>query len=111
MSPRGRGRWWDGSRDPTAQTASDRRPYRQRHAWRSDRNVGPMSDSNSAVRIVRIDQSHARNAVNSATAARLHDEFVAFNADDGAKVAVLTGDETAFCAGANLRDLPTLRPS
>src|SRR3954462_14829833 len=70
-----------------------------------------MSDSNSAVRIVRIDQSHARNAVNSATAARLHDEFVAFNTDDRAKVAVLTGDETAFCAGANLRDLPTLRPS
>ena len=70
-----------------------------------------MSDSNSAVRIVRIDQPQARNAVNSATAARLHDEFVAFNADDSAKVAVLTGDETAFCAGANLRDLPTLRPS
>src|SRR3954462_12077495 len=70
-----------------------------------------MSDSNSAVRIVRIDQSHARNAVNSATAARLHDEFVAFNADDTAKVAVLTGDKTAFCAGANLRDLPALRPS
>jgi len=70
-----------------------------------------MSHSNSAVRIVRIDQPQARNAVNSATAARLHDEFVAFNADDNAKVAVLTGDETAFCAGANLRDLPTLRPS
>src|SRR3954470_22737832 len=70
-----------------------------------------MSDSNSAVRIVRIDQPQARNAVNSATAARLHDEFVAFNTDDSAKVAVLTGDETAFCAGANLRDLPTLRPS
>ena len=70
-----------------------------------------MTDQHSAVRIVRIDQPHARNAVNSATAARLHDEFVAFNADDTAKVAVLTGDETAFCAGANLRDLPALRPS
>jgi len=70
-----------------------------------------MSDPNSAVRIVRIDQAHARNAVNSETAARLHDEFVAFNADDTAKVAVLTGDERAFCAGANLRDLPSLRPS
>src|SRR5437763_8384723 len=70
-----------------------------------------MTDPKSAVRIVRIDQPQARNAVNSATAARLHDEFVAFNADDSAKVAVLTGDETAFCAGANLRDLPTLRPS
>jgi len=61
--------------------------------------------------VVRIDQPHARNAVNSATAARLHDEFLAFEADPGAKVAVLTGEEVAFCAGANLRDLPDLRPS
>ncbi|MEY2447719.1 MAG: enoyl-CoA hydratase [Acidimicrobiaceae bacterium] len=70
-----------------------------------------MSDPSPAVRIVRIDQPHARNAVNSETAERLHDEFIAFEADSTAKVAVLTGDETAFCAGANLRDLPTLRPS
>ena len=65
----------------------------------------------AAVVVVRIDQSHARNAINSATAARLHDELVAFEADPDAKVAVLTGDEAAFCAGANLKDLPTLRPS
>jgi enoyl-CoA hydratase len=64
-----------------------------------------------AVRIVRIDQSHARNAIDSATAERLHDEFVAFDADPDAKVAVLTGDEQAFCAGANLRQLPRLRDS
>ncbi|MEO9223991.1 MAG: crotonase/enoyl-CoA hydratase family protein [Acidimicrobiales bacterium] len=65
----------------------------------------------SEVRIVRIDQPHARNAINSATAIRLHDEFIAFEADPTAKVAVLTGDTSAFCAGANLRDLPELRPS
>ena len=64
-----------------------------------------------AVRIVRIDQGHARNAINSETAARLHDEFVAFDADPDTKVAVLTGDAEAFCAGANLRDLPRLRES
>jgi enoyl-CoA hydratase len=65
----------------------------------------------SAVRIVRIDQPHARNAIDSATAQRLHDELVAFDADPGTRVAVLTGDDTAFCAGANLRSLPALRPS
>src|SRR5256885_2171369 len=70
-----------------------------------------MTDPKAALRSVRIDQPHARNAVNSATAQRLHDEFVAFEADEDAKVAVLTGDETSFCAGANLRDLPALRPS
>jgi enoyl-CoA hydratase len=65
----------------------------------------------TAVRVVRIDQSHARNAINSATAERLHDEMIAFEADPDQRVAVLTGDEQAFCAGANLRDLPSLRPS
>jgi enoyl-CoA hydratase len=60
---------------------------------------------------IRIDQPAARNAINSATAARLHDELLAFDADPEAKVAVITGDHTAFCAGANLRDLPDLRPS
>jgi enoyl-CoA hydratase len=64
-----------------------------------------------AVRVVRIDQPHVRNAVNGATAQRLHDDFLAFEADADARVAVLTGDETAFCAGANLKDLPPLRPS
>ncbi len=70
-----------------------------------------MEAPSAAVRVVRIDQPHARNAVNTATAARLHDDFIAFDADPDAKVAILTGDETAFCAGANLRDLPDLRPS
>jgi enoyl-CoA hydratase len=63
------------------------------------------------VRIVRIDQPHARNAVNSETAARLRDEFLAFEGAEDEKVAILTGDETAFCAGANLKDLPRLLPS
>jgi enoyl-CoA hydratase len=69
------------------------------------------SSDGAAVRIVRIDQAEVRNAVNSATAERLHDAFVAFDADDDARVAVLTGDEAAFSAGANLRDLPRLRDS
>jgi len=63
------------------------------------------------VRIIRIDQPHVRNAVNTETAARLHDVFVDFDQDTSARVAVLTGDEQAFCAGANLRDLPKLRAS
>ena len=63
----------------------------------------------SDVRVIRIDQGHARNAINSATAARLHDEFVAFDTDPSTRVAVLTGDDKAFCSGANLRDLPRFR--
>ncbi|MGH9209098.1 MAG: crotonase/enoyl-CoA hydratase family protein [Acidimicrobiales bacterium] len=67
--------------------------------------------SDHVVRIIRIDQPVVRNAVNSATAQRLHDEFLAFDADDEVHVAVLTGDDAAFSAGANLRDLPRLRDS
>ncbi len=65
----------------------------------------------AGVVVVRIDQGHVRNAVNSVTAERLHDAFTAFDADDTARVAVLTGDDQAFSAGANLRDLPRLRDS
>lgn len=68
-------------------------------------------DLPEGVVVVRIDQGHVRNAINSETAARLHDAFVAFDADPEARVAVLTGDDAAFCAGANLRDLPRLRDS
>src|SRR4051812_41122362 len=68
----------------------------------------PMTskEGQGPIRIVRFDQPQVRNAVSSAVAQRLHDEFVVFEADTEAKVAVLTGDEQAFCAGANLRDLP-----
>ena len=70
-----------------------------------------MTDVGDAVRVVRIGRPEKRNAINSETAERLHDEFVAFEADDSQRVAVLTGDESAFCAGADLKDLPRLRPS
>jgi enoyl-CoA hydratase len=64
-----------------------------------------------SVRVVSIGRPEKRNAVDSATAERLHDEFVAFEADETQRVAVLTGDRQAFCAGADLTDLPRLRPS
>ena len=69
------------------------------------------ADAGRAVRIIRLDRGERRNAIDSATAARLHDEFTAFDADPERRVAVLTGDAAAFCAGADLRDLPKLRDS
>ena len=47
------------------------------------------------ITVVRIDQPRVRNAIDAATAQRLHDEFVAFDADPTARVAVLYGDEQA----------------
>jgi enoyl-CoA hydratase len=67
--------------------------------------------SSAHVRVIRIGQPKVRNAIDSRTAQRLHDQFVAFDYDEEARVAVLTGDTAAFCAGANLRSLPRLRDS
>lgn len=70
-----------------------------------------MTDTPAGVAVVRIGRPERRNAIDSATAQRLHDELIAFDEDPDLRVAVLTGDETAFCAGADLKDLPRLRPS
>jgi enoyl-CoA hydratase len=70
-----------------------------------------MSAVVDAVRVVRIGRPEKRNAIDSEAAERLFQEFVAFEADPSQRVAVLTGDESAFCAGADLKDLPRLRPS
>ncbi len=67
--------------------------------------------ADGCVRVVRIDRPERRNAINTEAAVALHDAFLAFEAADGERVAVLTGDTAAFCAGADLKDLPRLRPS
>ena len=64
-----------------------------------------------AVRVVRIDRPERRNAVNSETAEGLLRAFLDFDRADDERVAVLTGDPAAFCAGADLKDLPRLRPT
>jgi enoyl-CoA hydratase len=55
------------------------------------------------VTIVTIDRLDVRNAVDRPTAEKLADAFGAFDADDGAAVAVLTGAGGHFCAGADLK--------
>ncbi len=57
------------------------------------------------MRIVTIDRPERRNAVDSVTAGLLFDAFEAFDADDSASVAVLTGSSGVFCAGADLKAL------
>src|SRR2546430_8723541 len=68
----------------------------------------PESDSvlierDGPVTIVSINRPHCRNAVDGATARKLYDAFVAFDADDDASVAVFTGTGGFFCAGADLK--------
>lgn len=53
--------------------------------------------------VVTIDRPHARNAVDGPTADALFEAFQAFDADESAAVAVLTGANATFCAGADLK--------
>lgn len=57
------------------------------------------------VRIIMINRPERRNAVDSVTAGLLLDAFEAFDADESASVAVLTGAGGVFCAGADLKAL------
>ena len=60
-------------------------------------------DRDRHVWTVTIDRPEVRNAVDGPTARALADALRAFDADDEARVAVLTGADGQFCAGADLR--------
>ncbi|MBW2508730.1 MAG: crotonase/enoyl-CoA hydratase family protein [Deltaproteobacteria bacterium] len=55
------------------------------------------------VALVTIDRPEVRNAVDVPTARALADAFRRFDADEAARVAVLTGAGGYFCAGADLK--------
>jgi enoyl-CoA hydratase len=60
-------------------------------------------ENDGPVTTVILDRVAVRNAVDRQTAEQLYDAFRAFDADPGARVAVLHGDHGAFCAGADLK--------
>jgi enoyl-CoA hydratase len=64
-------------------------------------------ESDGPVTTVVIDRPEARNAVDGPTAAALADAFRPFDADPAAHVAVLTGADGTFCAGADLKAIGT----
>lgn len=57
--------------------------------------------------IVTIERPERRNAVDHATAVALYDAFRAFDADESLAVAILTGADGTFCAGADLKAVAT----
>src|SRR3954447_4384603 len=60
-------------------------------------------DQDGPVTTVTIDRAEARNAVDRPTAEALAGAFRAFDAEETAAVAVLTGAGGHFCAGADLK--------
>ena len=60
-------------------------------------------DNDGPVRIVTIDRPEVRNAVDEPTREALATTFRAFDEDESASVAILTGAHGVFCAGADLK--------
>ena len=60
-------------------------------------------ETDGPVAVVTIDRPDVANAVDRPTAEALADAFRRFDAEDGASVAVLTGANGTFCAGADLK--------
>jgi enoyl-CoA hydratase len=58
--------------------------------------------------LLTIDRQERRNAVDGPTAVALHEAYLRFEADDEARVLVLTGaGGVSFCAGADLKAIET----
>ena len=62
-----------------------------------------LVETQGPVTIVTIDRPERRNAVDVETAAALREAFDAFEGDESAQVAVLTGAGGHFCAGFDLK--------
>jgi enoyl-CoA hydratase len=60
-------------------------------------------ETSGTTAIVSIDRPAQRNAVDQETARQLADAFRAFDTDDSLHVAILTGSQGHFCAGADLK--------
>ena len=67
-------------------------------------------ETDGPLAIVTIDRhAEARNAVDRPTAEALASAFRRFDADEALRVAILTGAQGTFCAGADLKSLQTPR--
>ncbi len=58
-----------------------------------------------AVTIMQINRPGVRNAINRVTADALREAWLAFEADESARVGILTGGDDVFCSGADLNEV------
>ena len=66
-------------------------------------------ERDGAAAVITIDRQHRRNAVDGPTAAALHKAYLRFEADEEARVLVVTGaGGVSFCAGADLKATDTM---
>jgi enoyl-CoA hydratase len=64
-----------------------------------------LVEQRGAVTLITLNRPKALNALNSSVLKELIDAFAAFDADDSQRCAVLTGNEKAFAAGADIKEM------
>ena len=85
-------------------------PRTRRHARVTEVTAMPSNvrvEQHGAVTSIIINRPERRNAVDASTAVALREAFMAFEADEIAHVAVLSGASENFCAGYDLKALST----
>jgi enoyl-CoA hydratase len=60
-------------------------------------------ETDEPIAVITIDRPDVANAIDRPTAEALADAFRRFEADESLAVAVLTGENGTFCAGADLK--------
>src|SRR5690554_2351065 len=66
-----------------------------------------LASLENGVAVVRIDRPEARNALNTPVRRQLAEQFTALTQRDDVRTIVLTGGETVFVAGADVREFAT----
>jgi enoyl-CoA hydratase len=64
-----------------------------------------LTEQRGAVTLITLNRPNALNALNTSVLAELIQAFAAFDADDSQRCAVLTGNERAFAAGADIKEM------
>jgi enoyl-CoA hydratase len=65
-----------------------------------------VTDPSPYVRLIRFDRPKSRNALSRAMLAQTATTLIEAQASEDVRVVVLTGDETAFSAGADIKEMP-----
>lgn len=68
-------------------------------------------EKDGPVTIIILSRPEVRNAVDRETAQELADAFCSFEIDKAARVAVFSGDQGQFCAGADLKKIAEGKPN
>jgi len=69
-----------------------------------------VSEAGDGICVISINRPQRRNAVDPATARKLYEAFLAFEANDSQKICVFHGNNGTFCAGADLHEVSKLKP-